>query len=190
MDILVAYESMKDDVEAVTDWSKQIYETRFSEYFKDQKTLYNKMGDNLHKITDDELECILTSIPLQLFTVAEHLSQLKLEQEVVKLKMKEKEHEIIASYENMSESKKKEAASIELISDKLLILVISSVIARVDHEMSFSRELIMGAKKIWDSRKKDTLPVGEVIPDGECAATSEGESLPEYSSVNKQTYIR
>ena len=61
---------------------------------------------------------------------------------------------------------------------KLMNIVYNCVIDKVEHQLSFSKELIMGAKKVWDARKRTEQPV---IP--------EVNNLPDYQPIKKQTYI-
>lgn len=173
-----------EDVIAVQDWCDELYEEYFSSYFVGEKSLFNKIKSNANSVTDSELEWILTSLPLELFEVAEKLSQFKLNQEVVKLKIREKEldeyHRL--SDDIKSETKRKEVASQSVLGDKIVISVYNTIISRVENEISFTKELIMGAKKVWDARKANINPVGEVVPDD----ANSGDDLPEY----RHEYIR
>lgn len=178
--------AMQDDIEAVQSWANDMYTTYFKEYFQGERDLYERLTSKTRPITNEELEWILTTLPLELFSVAEYLSQFKLNNEVAKLKAKQKESELAKSLPYDGATKRKEEASIAVLEDKLLITAYSTVITRVESEMTFSREVIMSAKKIWDSRRaaNDANPVGNVVP--------ESEQLPEYDSniANNKAYIR
>lgn len=182
-DIKTLNDQYSDDIDAVICWCNGIYESKFASYFKTQRELYRRLNSKKNPITDSELEQILTEMPLDLFSVSEILSQLKISQEVVKLKTTQKRADIVKSSIESTVTKREEEASLSILEDKLLKTAYSSVIERVEREVSFSRELIMGAKKIWDSRRQTegSNPVGEVTP---------GSDLPDYNnSIANKTYI-
>lgn len=187
-------ECMEEDIKAVQDWSKEMYEECFSSYFVGQRELYKRFESESHPITDAELETILIDVPLKLFTVAEALSQFRIGQEVTKLKAKQIEREKEMQSVESSETKRKAEASFATLEHKLLITVQSAVVEHVEREISFSRELIMGAKKIWDSRRnaEGAMPVNEHSGEPE-PELQPGYNLPEYHSTNSahpQTYIK
>lgn len=175
------------DIDAVKEWSTEIYESTFSEFFKDQRELYSKLKSKTHPITDDELELVLTTIPLELFTVSEVLSQFKISMEVVKIKVKQLEADLVASSEQKAMTNKKEEAALKTLEHKLLATVYNAVATRVSSEIDFSRELIMGAKKIWDARRStdSANPVGPVV-------TENASNLPDYTGSfdSTKTYVR
>lgn len=187
-------ECMEEDIKAVQDWSREMYEEYFSPYFAGQRELYKRFESESHPITDAELETILIDVPLKLFTVAEALSQFRIGQEVTKLKAKQIEREKEMQSVESSETKRKAEASFATLEHKLLITVQSAVVEHVEREISFSRELIMGAKKIWDSRRnaEGAMPVNEHSGEPE-PELQPGYNLPEYHSTNSahlQTYIK
>lgn len=179
----VYQECMAEDIQAVQEWSKEIYDDHFSSYFTGQRELYKRFESSSHPITDEELSLILIDIPLKLFTVAESLSQFKIGQEVTKMKAKQIERELEMSSTESSETKRKAEATFATLEHKLLITVQSAVVEHVEREISFSRELIMGAKKIWDSRRaaEGSMPVGPTDDKGP------GYDLPEYGSTPAQS---
>ena len=143
-----------------------LYNKYFGQYFHIQKELYRRVQDTDKPITDEELETVLTDLPLELIEVSEALSKFQISQEVVKLRAKEESakdtSDDIKEYELMSK-------------------IYTAVNERVSKKVSFSRELIMSCKKIWD-RRKDTdnvTPIGPI-----------DTSLPEYTPPSKQTYVR
>ena len=167
-----AYNRSASDIESVNKWADSEYAAYFADYFKGERELYDKMKTNQALITDAELEWILTSLPLELFSVSEQSSKLKTAQEVIKLHIKSTEHDYMQSHPDLSATARKEEAMQLTAEDRLLVTVYNSLIERVDKEISFSRELVMAAKKIWDARRsaeeplpytKDTLP--EYVPD-------------------------
>jgi hypothetical protein len=137
-----------------------IYNKYFASYFRKEAEMHTRFQDTDLVISDKELEWIITSLPLDLFSVSNALSQFKQHNEIVKLKIKQRKN------------KGAEEADSELDDEyKLMSIIYTSVITRVEQEISFSKELIMGAKKIWDARRSgEHAPIGEVVP----------KELPEY----------
>ena len=169
---------MQPDIDSVNEWVDEIYNKYFSGYFADQHEYYKRLKSKDRPITDAELEDILTTMPLELFSVSEALSQFKISEEVVKLKVKETEIENFKNSQQSSETKRKEEAANSVLEHKLLITVYEAVAERVGKEISYSRELIMGCKKIWDGRRAtdNSNPVGNVVNEGD---------LPDYAYNGK-----
>ena len=178
----------KSDNDAIHKFCDDLYSTLFNTNFEAIRDMYKRMKSNMKPITDDELEYILTTFPLELFTVAENLNKLRLDREVVKLKNKEKLESIRKKVEeaaaslDVSKAEKQDwihrQVTSEYVEYEIVLTAYDSVITRVENEQSFSRELIMGAKKIWDSRRssESVNPVGPVVP-----------NLPEY---DRNRYIK
>ena len=167
-----------DEICAVRD---EMYAEIFSELFSRVTELYQRFRSEIRPITDDELETILTEIPLRLFTVSERLADIRMRMSVTKLENKHKRTALIKSYiispeyDGYSQSAVRELVSNraddEMRDDEIAVMVYSSLIDRIEGEISFSRELIMGAKKLWDARRSNaTNPVAPVVPE-----------LPEYT---------
>lgn len=183
-DIIKEYAS---DTQAIHDFCNTQYDTLFGTSFKEVKDMYRRMKSQVKPISDDELEYILTTFPMELIMVAENLNKLRLEYEVVRLKNKEKLAELKKQLADecdefgFSKTEKQVYISnmIALASTDYQVLAAAyeSIITRVEGEQSFSRELIMGAKKIWDSRRS-TESVNPITP-----GSSE---LPEYKRTTKQ----
>ena len=188
MDIQNVLTQYASDNEVVHKFCDDIYNELFSDNFREVRSMYKRMKSEIHPITDEELEYILTTFPMELFTVAENLNKLRLDREVVKLKNKE-------TYENLRESATKESQALDMkkseaqeyinhkiaqqfVEYEVVLSAYDAIIGRVENEQSFSRELIMGAKKIWDSRRSSERvnPVGPAVAE-----------LPEY---NRQTYVK
>ena len=73
----------KQDLDAVSNYASEIYNNTFSPYLKDVKELYTQVQDAEHMfLSDVSLEWILTTLPLNLFTVSENLNDLRLRIEV------------------------------------------------------------------------------------------------------------
>ena len=166
------YDVYEPDIDGVISWANTVYEKTFSTYFDGVRELYLRMQNSLYAITDNELEWILVDLPLNMFTASENLNNLRLEFQLMKLKKNE-----IKSTNSVSMSK--EELINAMLPHELLIASYETVIERVQNELSFSRELIMGAKKIWDSRRSSEtmLPTAPVVP----------EDLPEYGTCNNES---
>ena len=174
MDLKSKLAVLNKDISEVNEWAEEEYNKYFSSYFKGEVDLYDKMKSLKIQMTDEELEWILTDLPLELFSVSEQLSKLKTAQEVIKLHIKETERAYIQDPNVVgSQTQKKEDAAALTAEDRLLVTVYDSIIERVTREMAFSKELIMSAKKIWDARRADGIPLPEIV------TTS---SLPEYNN--------
>ncbi len=188
MAIADVIEEYKSDNEAIHKFCDELYLSLFESNFEAIRGLYSRMKSSIQPITDDELEYILTTFPMELFAVAENLNKLRLDREVVKLKNKEKLESIRKKAEEsvkqleLTKAEKQDwihrMVTTEYVEYEILLTVYDSVITRVENEQSFSRELIMGAKKIWDSRRsgENINPVEPVVPD-----------LPEY---NRNQYVK
>ena len=180
IDLKKLHRDFESDIDSVTDWCTEIYNTQFGEFFDDGRKLFNRLRSKDHPITDEELTWILIQLPIELFSVAEALNRFKISQEVVKLKNRQREKSLIDQSLETSITRKQKDAEDKSLEDKLLAVAYSTVIDRVSNEISWGRELIMGAKKIWDSRRNtdQSNPVTEVDP------------LPDYVVPKGKTYIK
>lgn len=153
------FESVGD----VRSWCQEQYDGIFKKYFEELFELSRSVYADPKKLTDGELEWILTSVPLQLISVSEELSQYKLNIECLKLRIKQLESEYVKDSDLKTVSARREEASLKVLDYRVLLSAYSSVASRVDNEINFSRELIMSAKKIWDSRKHvyEANPISE-----------------------------
>lgn len=163
-DISKALESLKEDFESADNLVDEIYHKYFHAYFKKEQVMYGKFRATDDPITDKELEWIITSLPLDLFSASNALAQFKQHLEIVKLKIKQRKNTDTENLDGLDEEY------------KLMNIIYTSVITRVELEISFSKELIMGAKKVWDARRSsEVAPIGEVVKKVE---------LPEYKLDN------
>lgn len=163
-DITRALEVLKEDFEAADNLVADIYEKYFSRFFNREHQMYDRFHDADVIINDRELEWILISLPLEMNAAANALTQFKQHNEIVKLKIKQRKSAKVDDADGLDEE------------FKLMSIVYTSVITRVEMELSFSKELIMGAKKIWDARRNgETPPVGEI---GDIPAQE--PQLPDY----------
>jgi len=140
VDLTRALESLKEDFDATEALVNEIYNKYFSANFERINSLNEQFRDKSTPISDEALEDIITVVPLDLYMISNQLSQLQHQQEITKLKIKQRKKSNIPE----------EDLDIEY---QLMSIVYSSVISRVEHQITFSKELIMGAKKIWDARK-------------------------------------
>lgn len=171
-----------ETLETVNSWYQKLYRDKFQKYFENQKELYKRMQSKSRSITDTELETILIDIPLDLFSVAEMLNTLKLQTEVLKLSIKPKIKELSQNSKGSTQTKRDQDAEMQVIGDRILIKVYESVINQVESQITFSKELIMSAKKLWDARRRteESNPVSPVPP---------SEDIPEYEIDNAKSNI-
>ena len=107
----------------------KIYSELVGNYFDEVIELKQRFDFNQNPVTDDELEKILTVLPLRMFKISEALSKATLTNQIAKIKAKEKGEDTSVEY-------------------KLTAAVYESVMLRIDKERSCCRELIMASKKI------------------------------------------
>lgn len=172
-----------EDIEAVNDWAEEVYQKHFQSYFVEQQELYRRVKSSTNPITDSELEQILTDLPLELFTVSESLAKFKTSIEVMKLRLKEKQAEVMKQSQEKTITGKQQEADMATLEENLVITVYKGIVSRVQNEMDFSRELIMSAKKIYDARRQaeSSMPVSPV---------EEKDILPEYNgNFSGMTYV-
>ena len=145
IDISHAVAELKDDFSSADTLVDEIYSKYFARYFNRTKELEAAFQNKTIPITDAQLEDIIVGLPLDLIQVSTSLAQFKQHQEIVKLTIKQR--------------KKDKSDKLPWDADldteyALMSIVYSAVILRVEGEISFSKELIMGAKKVWDARKR------------------------------------
>ncbi len=168
------------EIHEVTAWVNNMYDRMFSQPFIKVRELYHHMKSEIRVITDSELEWALTELPLELFNVAEILNQLRLEHEVIKLDNKQKRKHIAAELKATGASKTDDIAA-EMVEFDIVAAAYDSLISRVENELSYSKEFIMGCKKIWDARRRteSSNPISPVSPE-----------LPDYNEAQPSFYIR
>ena len=170
----------KEEFTDISEWCDSIYSEMFSSYFQEMQNLYLKLASNYRPITDSELEEILSTVPLRLYAAAEKLNELKLRIEVIKLRIKQDKHTNLINSDASSQTARREEAAYSVIEDEMLLKVYTSLVERVESEISFSKELIMSAKKIWTSRR-EAENVGK---------PANSVDLPDYSDMDNKTYIK
>lgn len=165
-------ENYAEYINDIASWVDAQYNKNFRCCFDAVRRIHQKMESQIRTISDVELEWILTELPMMLFSISESLNRVKLESEVIKLRKKsikaetEKKAAELVKEGQLVKADVKSWVDTELVDHDVLLSAYTSLIGRVDSEISFSKELIMGCKKIWDSRRKteNSNPVGEVVP--------------------------
>ena len=158
-DIRAVESENRDDISSVTSWCTEMYDCKFSNYFKQSHDLYSRLTSKEKPVTDKELEDIFTLVPLNMIQVSEELNNLRLSLEITKSKMKRKKREFAKASAEKSQTKRDEEAADLIIEDE---------IQRVESEMSYSRELLQTCKRIWDARRSNaanTFAVSELTSD-------------------------
>lgn len=188
------------DTSAVHTFCDNIYVTYFASHFTKIRELYSRLKSEVNPITDDELEYILITFPLELISISEKLNNLRLDREVVKLKNKEKleyfrnrfideAHDLEL---NKSETQEFVSHSVVecMVEYEVLLTAYDSIITRVSNEQTFSKELIMGAKKVWDARRASeaVVPIAPIstspaVVPVDSISTSPADQLPEYNTT-------
>lgn len=186
-------ENYQEYIDDIKSWVDEQYDRFFKSCFDSVKDIHSRMKSQARQITDSELEWILTELPMELFSISENLNKIRLDAEVIKLRKKSIRYDIdnkfaeYAKTEKLTKSEVKNLVDAEMVEHDILSSAYSSLITRVESEISFSRELIMGCKKIWDSRRKaeNSNPVGEVVP-------NTGDNMPSYYNSDRyhEPYIR
>lgn len=168
------------DIDSVRDWHEAKYRVLFGSIFDDVIRMQSRLASKERPITDEELEWTLTTFPLNLIQAAESLNQLRLELEVVKLNNATKKTELSkkyhadVEYSKWTAAMKSEAIAAEMAEYYTLQSAYTSIITRVENQLLYSREFIMGAKKVWDSRRHAEVPVPTVD------TSAPEDSLPDY----------
>lgn len=168
----------EDDISQVKKYSDEIYDSLFEDKFSFARGLYRSLQDTNKPISDSDLEYILIEVPLLLFEVSESLNSLRLTYETIKLRSKKSKFEFdrMLKEDGVSSTERNQLCQQHVIDDNLILSIYSSIISRVESEISFSKELVMSAKKIWDRRKETETVHNTSVP-----------NLPEYTGPN--TYI-
>ena len=160
----------KETVDAV-EWMAKQYDENFGQWFASIRKFHLSISNVKRPITDEELSDILMNVPLDMIECSESLNSVKLQKSLLKLSIKKK---------------KSEDEDYDPYGDEVMLSVLDCLISRVDKEMSFARELIMSAKKIWDGRR---LTEGLNPTD----ATTSVDDLPDYDEAigkQKNRYVK
>lgn len=157
-------DSHEGDFDEINNYVKELYRKQFKSQFDYIHTLADMMYDDYKPLSDEVLEQILTDVPLKLFDISECLSDVQARLQLLKLKIKNKKVEIKQSHKgsNMTQTEISDIVTQSTLEDEILVVVYNQLISLVDSEVSYTKELIMGAKKIWDRRRQadSSMPVG------------------------------
>lgn len=170
MSLQSAISSYSEDFEAMENYTDELYESMFAHDFSYVHALSDAMKNEYKPVSDDVLEQILIEVPLKLFDISESLNKLQMQIQVVKLKLKklkiEKRKLVMENSPELTQSYVNELVQYETFDDELLVIALSRVTERVQSEISYTKELIMGAKKVWDRRKEteSSMPVAPIDP--------------------------
>lgn len=186
-------ENYQEYIEDIESWVDEQYDRFFISCFDKVNQIHSSMKSHTRQISDSELEWILTELPMELFSISENLNKIRLDAEVIKLRKKSIRRDVDGKFaikakdEKLTKSEIKNLVDAEMVEHDILSSAYSSLIARVESEISFSRELIMGCKKIWDARRKTETsnPISEVVP-------NTGDNMPSYYNSDRyhEPYIR
>lgn len=168
-DLKQALKATEHDLYEVSTLADEVYENNFKSFFKLQRELASSLTKG-EDISDSDLQDVLINAPLKLFEASEALNKFRLSLEVLRTRIKSKKISIKDQIitDAINENQKLTQAEIailveeELSADDLLIKLYESVIKRVENEMSYSKELIMSAKKIFTARAENIMPVSEL----------------------------
>lgn len=157
------------ELKEISDMAEEIYQKNFSDFFKVPRELSEKLTKG-SDISDTALEDVLITTPLKLFEGSEALNKFRLSLEVLKTRVKSNKSEISKRYveehkisgEKYTQAQLTQYVEEETFGDNLLVTLYDSVIKRVENEMSFTKELIMSAKKLYSARVENVMPIGEV----------------------------
>ena len=155
-------------IDELDEWCDKIYEDNFGEYFKGVRELHNRLSmENRTPIPDADLEMILIDLPLELVFALENVHRLKTHQEIMKYNAKR-------GIDQIADAEEKKLASTGMMA---IAKAYENIIERADREISYCRELIMGAKKIWDARRnaENANPTSET--------TKKSKKLPEQQYI-------
>ena len=163
-----------ESIDEIESWADNQYIQLFSPSFTKVYEMYDRLRSDTYPITDTELQWVLTILPLELFTISESLNNLRVEKEVITLEEKQMKIHLTQSYNSLnpkpSSSEISNLLALELYDYDIAVVGYNTLISRVENQISFSKELIMGCKKIWDARRNtETTPIAPV-----------NAELPEY----------
>lgn len=164
----------------ITDWVNSQYRDYFGDVFSFLDDLSARFQSEYVPVSDSDLERIMTDLPLMLIDASERLNAYKLKSEAIKLKIANVEYAASEAVSGGTKQERDKYVKVSSMNYKLLQCAYSSLIDLVDRKLVYSKELIMGAKKVWTDRKQaDPATIAAENPD------SGVDSLPEY-----KTYIK
>ena len=186
------YGTHKEDIQSVVDWVEREYSDKFQDHFRPVMSLYQRMKSATTPVTDVELESVLTDVPLEMFAASGALSQYKLARSVLHINIKKKMQNVARESTEKSATARQAEGAAAVLDDQILEEAMTGLIGRVERELDFARELIMGAKKVWDGRRgSESLGVvkgpTDNLPD---YTPNTGTSPAPYGYTTSQAYIK
>ena len=172
--------SFNEEIGGISDWVESQYNQYFAKDFEIVRNLQAAFNSETKQISDTDLERIMTELPIRMAEASEHLNSYKLKANALKLKTSVTRNELMDTAEGGTKAEKTEAVNAALLNYDLLACAYDGIISRVDRELVYAKELIMGAKKVWTARTRATEDTAQSEP----PLDSEG-NLPEY-----RAYIR
>ena len=172
MNITKLIDDTMKGVDELDAWCDKIYQDNFGDHFKEVRKLRAQMDmAERFPIPDADLEMILIDLPLELISALESVHRLRTHQELMKFNAKYRVRE--ESPPTASKADRDEITAGMLAVAKAY----ENIIERADREIAYCRELIMGAKKIWDARRnaENANPVSETTK-----KSKKDKPLPEY----------
>lgn len=153
-DISTLDREFESEVGDLTAWVNSQYDEHFADLFSVVNDLKVRFESDTNPISDEELERILSELPLSMIEISEQVNAYKLKAEANKLKVDSYRTILMESAEGGTKQERSDKIEVELFNMKLLQCAYTSLISRVDRELVYAKELIMGAKKIWTARRQ------------------------------------
>lgn len=175
----------RDDIDAIQNWVNEMFGAVFGQSFQEWDSLYGQLKDTDCPISTPDLERLLTVLPLDLVDASERLNGIRLTYETVKLKNKDRERDLHRHYSQsgeLSAADKKDLVESSMSEYRLYAIAYGTLIARAEGKITFCKEMVMAAKKIFDSRTatESAVPIGE-RPAGD---------LPPYQIPAPSVYVK
>lgn len=158
---------VQSDIESTTKQYIDEIHDEFCEIYR----LADAMNNSRKPISDEDLEYVLIDLPLKLFTASEYLAKLSSVVEALKLENIQKEADIRKDINESidlgrmkcTQHELKLSIEVALAENKASIICLNRVIKQIEKQLTYCRELIMSAKKIWDARRRTEaiIPINE-----------------------------
>ena len=107
--------------------------------------------------------------------------------------MKAKRRELVKESSGVTKTEREEDANAAMAEYEIICIAYTNIIQRVDNQISFSRELVMCAKKLWDARHARPVNlVSETTATDKSGGKYSTETLPEYipTAYEDKMYIK
>lgn len=156
MNIIEIIDKEYTEIESVKEWVNFKYDELFHDLFAKLREADKHMKSDVRPINDAELEWAITELPIDLFNAAEVLNQLRLDHEVIKLENKKRRRDLSKQLDKsaINGPAKTEELAAMMTEYEIVSSAYSTLITRVENELTYAKEFIMGCKKVWDSRRR------------------------------------